>query len=82
MELELIKPSDAPAFKKATSRTGKQSEDLVAALVPGMVGKVTLPKNISVRGAKVSLTRAAQRLGKQITLWDADGVVFMRLDEE
>lgn len=81
MEMELIQPSEAPIVKKATSRTGKQSEELVAALVPGMVGKVTLPRTISVRGAKVSLTRAARRLGKELKLWDADGIVYMQLEE-
>ncbi len=53
-------------------------EGFVRGVEAGSVGELVLADGENVRGVKVSLRRAATRLGQSIDIWDADGRVYFR----
>jgi len=48
------------------------------AIGPGSVGELVLADGENLRGVKVSLRRAATRLGQSLDIWEADGRVYFR----
>ncbi len=83
MKYSLIDREKAPQREGASapSERRRQSEQLVAALVPAKVAKIELGPKDTPRGIKASLTRAAKRQGRVVRSWDANGVVYAELAE-
>lgn len=80
MKAKLIDAQKAPrSDKKPTTKAADMSRQIVESLVLGKVAQIELSENENVRGVKVSLTRAARALGKEVSLWDIDGVVYAEL---
>jgi hypothetical protein len=48
----------------------------------GDVGELELGPNEQIRGVKVRLRRASTRLGSPIEIWDADGKVYFRTENQ
>lgn len=65
--------------KKPTTKQGRISQQLLAGLTKGKVLQVKPKEGQTVRGVKVSLSRAAKSLGKSVNTWDVDGVVYAEL---
>lgn len=82
MEFELVDSRKVPRPRRKPTRRGQESQRIIESLTPGKTAIVRLGKDQNVRGVKVSLTHAARRLGKPVTLWDHDGVVYAELVEE
>jgi hypothetical protein len=57
----------------------RQSERVVAELVPGKAAKIEPGPKDTPRGIKASLTRAAKRQNRAIQSWEIDGVVYAEL---
>lgn len=60
----------------------RQSERVVAELVPGKAARIELGPKDTTRGVKASLTRAARRQNRAVRSWEIDGVVFAELLQE
>ncbi len=81
MKYTLIDREKAPTESiQTTSERRRQSEQIVAALVPGKAAKIELGPKDTARGVKASLTRAAKRQNRQVRSWDINGVVYAELD--
>lgn len=82
MKYTLIDREKAPAESlQTTTERRRQSEQIVAALVPGKAAKIELGPKDTARGVKASLTRAAKRQNRQVRSWDINGVVYAELDQ-
>lgn len=82
MKYTLIDREKAPTESlQTTSERRRQSEQIVAALVPGKAAKIELGPKDTARGVKASLTRAAKRQNRQVRSWDINGVVYAELDQ-
>ncbi|MBA4116377.1 MAG: hypothetical protein H0X71_08085 [Rubrobacter sp.] len=83
MKYTLIDREKAPRGEatSATTERRRQSERLVADLVPAKVAKIELGQKDTPRGVKASLTRAAKRQGKVVRSWDVNGVVYAELTQ-
>ncbi|MDP9367341.1 MAG: hypothetical protein M3Q03_03530 [Chloroflexota bacterium] len=80
MKFTLIDRGKAPAPPtRATTGRVKESDRLVAALVPGRVARVEPAEGESLRGLKASITRAAARTGQKVRAWDHDGALYVEL---
>lgn len=83
MEGTYLDASKAPRpGKKPTTKQGRASQELLAGLTVGTVLQIKPREGQTVRGVKVSLTRAAKSLGKTIETWDVDGVVYAKLADD
>lgn len=82
MDGSYIESSKAPRpGKKPTTKRGEVSQRLVAGLTTGKVLRVQPEAGQTVRGVKVSLSRAAKNLGRTIETWDIEGIVYAELVE-
>ena len=81
-KLQLRKPEDAPS-KPAGSRAVQEQQriydDFIRQL-DGNVGELELSPDENMRGVKVRLRRAATRLNKPLTIWDANGNVYFQAE--
>ena len=57
-------------------------QSIVSDLVPGKAARIELDGTETTRGTKASISRAAKKLGRTVTVWDAEGVVYAELSEE
>ena len=83
MRATLIDASEAPPRPGGpSSKRTTLVTNIIASLVPGKVAKVELENGETARGAKASLTRAAKKLGKTVSVWDSESVVYAQLSDE
>ena len=78
--LSLRKPEEVPQPSRAPRALQEQRrlyEDFVRQ-VGADVGELQLGDDENLRSVKVSLRRAATRLGSQIEVWDADNKVYFK----
>lgn len=82
MKITVIEANEAPARPGGpmSKRTAAVTE-LLSSLIPGKVARIELDPSETARGAKASLTRAAKKLGREVAVWDTDGVVYAQLAE-
>lgn len=76
---EIIKESDAPPPPKLMSASAKASLEIINALKPGHVAKITVPEGQSLRGIKSGISRVAKNNDKKVLTWDSDGLVYVKL---
>jgi hypothetical protein len=65
-----------PSKVSRTVRERQQAYDEFVKSAGTDVGELELGPDESIRSTKVSLTRAATRLGTPLQVWDADGKVY------
>ena len=73
--------AEAPAplmGTKATREAQHQYEEFIQA-INSDVGELHLATGEQTRGVKTKLRRAATRLGREIEVWDANGLVYFRV---
>ena len=76
---EILKESEVPAPPKAMSASAKASLEIINALKPGHVAKVTPDAGQSLRGLKSGLTRVATNNGKKVITWSDDIYAYVKL---
>lgn len=76
IDREHIPPQSA---ERTMTDRRRQSEQVVAELVPGKAARIELGPKDTARGVKASLTRAAKRQHREIRSWEIDGVVYAEL---
>ena len=82
MKYEVIDARDAPP--KPAAPPSKRAElfiRIISDLAAGKVAKIDLEGSETVRGTKTSLSRVAKRMGRPVSAWHSDGVVFVELAE-
>ena len=79
--LSVRKPSEVPVQRrtsKATAEAQQQYEGYVRA-INSDVGELELDPDENLRSVKVRLRRAANRLGRELQIWDAEGRVYFQV---
>ena len=72
---------DVPPPSKSTKaiRDAQLQYENFIQSINGDVGELELAEGEQVRGVKVRLRRAANRLGREIEIWDTSGRVYFRV---
>jgi hypothetical protein len=86
MKYRIVDAETVPAGQTTASRAAARKREamtrLITELVPGKAAAVTPEKAETVRGLKSTLTRAGNREGRAVRVWDVDGVVYVSLRGE
>ena len=82
VKFELANEDEVPQpIKAPTTKRMRVSHEIISSLKPGKVAVIQLGPSDTMKGTKASLTRAANRFGLAIDLWDRDGVVYVKLGD-
>ena len=81
MTITEIAVKDVPAGGKTQNNRIKASRALVSSLVAGKAAKVVPDDGESVKGLRVSITRAAKALEVPVIVTVADGALYVQLDD-
>lgn len=77
MQFEMIASADAPpAGPERRKRRMPEVEEMVAALRPGMVARITLGEDEKPRPVIEQIYRSAARHGKIVDLWESGGLLY------
>ena len=79
--LSIRKPSEVPPphrTSKAVAEAQQQYEGYIRE-INGEVGELELDPEENLRSVKVRLRRAANRLGRELQIWDANGRVYFQV---
>ncbi len=79
MKYRIIDASDAPGASKPVNKLRQAVTELVLSLEDGKAAVITPDREESIRGLKSTITRAGNREGKKVRVWDVDGKVYVRL---
>jgi hypothetical protein len=79
MKYRLIDAADAPSASKPVNKLRQAVTEMVLTLEEGKAAVITPEKDESVRGLKSTITRAGNREGRKVRVWDIDGKVYVRL---
>lgn len=81
-EFSVVKESDAPRPVRQTGRLAarmREYEKYVETVTAGKVGRLTPSRGESPRGIALRVSRAGKRVGKPVSTWVADGVVYFSI---
>ena len=78
MNYEIINEKDAPAARAPMTKGMRESVAILDRLKKGSVAAITPDEGQSTRGIKASMSRAAKRQGVRLTVYDVDGLVYVR----
>ncbi len=82
MKYQMIDAREAPPKPAARpSRRGQLLMQLISDLAVGRVARIDLEGTETTRGTKTSISRVAKRMGRTVSSWDAEGVVFVELSD-
>ena len=82
MQYTLIDSSEAPArMPRRARRRHPEIEELIAALEPGKVARITVPKGTKGRSVGYRIMQTAARRRKMIDVWEVGGVLYAELAE-
>lgn len=77
MQYEIIAKSEAPAAgPDRRKRRLPEVEEMVAALGPGTVARITLGEDEKPRPLIEQIYRSAARHGKIVDLWESGGLLY------
>ena len=79
MKVKMIDATEAPDAKPPLNKMRQEVAELVMSLEPGKVAVITPEKDQSLRGLKSSFTRAGNREGKKLKVYDHDGKLYVGL---
>ena len=78
MKYEIINEKDAPAAPAPMTKGMRESSAILDQLKKGSVAAITPDDGQTVRGIKASMSRAAKRQGLKVSVYEVDGVVYVR----
>lgn len=79
MRVKMIESAEAPRSGKPVNKGMTEVTELVLSLEPGKVAMITPEKDQNIRGLKSRFTRAGNREGRKVSVWDVDGRVYVEL---
>ena len=80
-DFQVIKESEAPRPGRQTGRLAarmREYEKYVESVQSGKVGRLTPSRGETPRGIALRISRAGKRMGKSITTWVVDDVVYFQ----
>lgn len=80
-KLEIRKPEEVPSPSRGTKAVREKQalySGFISDVGAGDVGELQLAEGEKPRGVKVSLRRAATRMGRELEIWDANGRVYFK----
>lgn len=83
-KLEVRKASEVPSPSRSSRAVQEQQRMYEGFIheVGGDVGELALAAGEQVRGVKVRLRRASTRVGSPIEIWDVEGKVYFRAENQ
>ena len=83
-KLEVRKASEVPSPSRSSRAVQEQQRMYEGFIreVGAEVGELSLAPGEQVRGIKVRLRRASTRVGAPIEIWDVDGKVYFRAENQ
>jgi len=81
MTITEIKVSEVPAGGKTHNSRIKASRAVIAQLVPGKAAKIVPDEGETLKGLRVSLTRASKALEVPVIVTVSEGALYVQLDE-
>ncbi|NEL70297.1 hypothetical protein G3V86_24650 [Escherichia coli] len=81
MRIKMIEAAEAPRSGKPANKGLTEVTELIMTLEAGKVAVITPEKDQSLRGLKSRLTRAGNREGRKVNVWEVEGRIYCELAE-